>query len=149
MPTLWQQLDSAYGTRAQLQAAVGALSPVRAVADVVVNHRCGALSDKVDFADPPFPDQAGAVCRDDECGVGTGDFDTGENQAAARDLDHTNAKVQTAIEQYLSDLKAAGFTGWRFDEVRGYRGDFVGLYNDRRNPTFPWASSGTPTGRRW
>jgi alpha-amylase len=134
MPTRWQRLDSAYGTRAQLEAAISALSPVRAVADVVVNHRCGVATDKADFDEPPFPRQTDAICRDDECGVGTGDFDTGEKQVAARDLDHTNAEVQTAIAQYLTDLKAAGFAGWRFDEVRGYRGDFVGLYNDQSRP---------------
>jgi alpha-amylase len=134
MPTRWQRLDSAYGTRATLDAAVAALSPVRVVADVVVNHRCGVATADADFDDPPFPRQTDAICSDDECGIGTGNPDTGEKQIAARDLDHTSADVRAAIAQYLTDLQAAGFTGWRFDEVRGYRGDFVGLYNDQSRP---------------
>lgn len=134
MPTRWDRLDSAYGTAAQLKTALAALRPVRAVADVVINHRCGVATGGADFDAPPFPNQTGAVCRDDESGVGTGGADTGEHQVAARDLDHTNGDVREAIGQYLADLAAAGFSGWRFDEVRGYGGEFVGGYNDRSRP---------------
>jgi alpha-amylase len=136
MPTSWQTLDSSYGTRAELLAAIAALRPARALADVVVNHRCGLATGGADFGAPafPLPDQTKAVCRDDESGIGTGDFDTGEHQAAARDLDHTNADVRATIDGYLGDLKTVGFAGWRFDEVRGYAGTFVGAYNDGSAP---------------
>jgi alpha-amylase len=134
MPTRWYVFDSSYGTAAELKAAIAALGPVRTIADVVVNHRCGAETAFADFADPPFPNQSGAVCRDDECGCGTGGYDTGEGQPAARDLDHTNPDVQSAIAQYLTGLKALGFKGWRYDEARGYAGSFVGLYNDGSAP---------------
>jgi alpha-amylase len=136
LPTRWSTLDSSYGTRAELAAALAALAPVRAIADVVINHRCGLATGGADFGDPAFPlaNQDDAVCRDDESGVGTGDLDTGENQAAARDLDHTNAGVQAAVRQYLADLAGAGFGGWRYDEARGYAGAFVGLYNESSRP---------------
>ena len=134
MPTRWQVLDTPYGTRAELLAAVAALSPLAPLADVVVNHRCGVATAGDDFADPPFPDQAAAVCRDDEWGQGTGADDTGEHQPAARDLDHTNPDVQRAIEGYLGELAAAGFRGWRYDEARGYAGGYVQLYNDASRP---------------
>jgi len=134
MPTRWLVLDSDYGTRTQLEAAIAALAPARAIADVVINHRCGVATAGADFDDPPFPRQTDAVCRDDESGVGTGALDTGENQIAARDLDHTNAGVQATVQDYLSGLKRAGFAGWRYDEARGYAGAYVGLYNDASEP---------------
>lgn len=136
LPTVWQTLDSSYGARAELLAAIAAIAPVRAVADVVVNHRCGVATGLADFAGPAFPvsNQTDAVCKDDECHAGTGDFDTGEAQQAARDLDHTSVGVRAAIQQYLAELKAVGFVGWRFDEVRGYAGTFVGAYNDSSQP---------------
>jgi len=134
MPTRWYALDSAYGTKRELEAAIRAIAPVRAIADVVVNHRCGVATMGADFEAPAFANQTDAICRDDESGVGTGAFDTGETQRAARDLDHTNAEVQEAIKSYLAALKALGFQGWRYDEVRGYGGSFVGLYNHSSQP---------------
>jgi alpha-amylase len=134
MPTRWQVLDSSYGARPELLAALAALRSVTPVADVVVNHRCGVATPGDDFADPAFPDQAKAVCCDDEWPGGTGNFDTGEHQAAARDLDHTNVDVQHAIEGYQAELAAVGFRGWRYDEARGYAGGFVQLYNDASRP---------------
>lgn len=134
MPTRWNVLDSAYGSKAELTSAIAALAPLRPIADVVVNHRCGVASGQADFEAPPFPDQARAICRDDESGIGTGDLDTGESQPAARDLDHTNPDVRRLIKEYLSTLKAVGFQGWRYDEVRGYAGDFVREYNEDSRP---------------
>jgi alpha-amylase len=136
LPTRWQVLDSSYGTSAELEAALTALGTVTPIADVVVNHRCGVATAGADFADPAFalPDQAAAVCRNDEWGGGTGNYDTGENQAAARDLDHMNAAVQQAIEGYETELAAVGFRGWRYDEARGYGGEFVQIYNDASQP---------------
>jgi alpha-amylase len=134
MPTRWNVFDSAYGSAVDLKAALAALQPVRAIADVVVNHRCGVASGGADFDAPSFADQTGAICKDDESGVGTGNFDTGEHQPAARDLDHTADEVQRAIKTYLSTLKGLGFQGWRYDEVRGYSGDFVRQYNEDSMP---------------
>ena len=134
MPTRWQVLDAAYGSSGELAAAIAALSPARPLADVVVNHRCGVATGGADFESPAFPDPRAAICSDDESGVGTGAPDTGEGQVAARDLDHTNPAVQAAIAGYLSELKTAGFQGWRYDEAKGYAGGFVQIYNDGSNP---------------
>jgi len=103
---------------------------------VVINHRCGVATGGADFDAPPFQmaDQRAAICSDDESGVGLGQRDTGENQQAARDLDHLNAQVQTAVKGYLATLRDLGFEGWRYDEVRGYGGGFVRLYNEASGP---------------
>jgi alpha-amylase len=134
MPTRWNVLDSSYGSKADLQAAIAALRPIRALADVVVNHRCGVATDKADFDSPAFADQTGAITKDDECGVGTGNYDTGEHNTYARDLDHTAAPVQNAITDYMKMLQGVGFSGWRYDEARGYGGVYAGKYNDATQP---------------
>jgi alpha-amylase len=134
IPRRWHVLSSAYGTEAELRAALAALGPVKALADVVLNHRVGVHTAGADFADPEFPDNRAAIARDDESGVGTGNPDTGERHPAGRDLDHTNPDVRTVIKNYLRRLKAVGFKGWRYDLVKGYHGSFVGEYNEATAP---------------
>jgi alpha-amylase len=134
IPRRWHKLDSPYGTEAELRAAIEAIGPVRAMADVVLNHRVGAHTPGADFEDPPFPDNRAAIARDDSSGVGTGNHDTGEHHPAGRDLDHTNDGVRSAIKGYLQRLRAVGFKGWRYDLVKGFHGRFVGEYNEASAP---------------
>jgi alpha-amylase len=134
IPRRWNVLDSAYGAEAELKAAIQALKPVRAMADVVLNHRVGVATAGADFEDPTFPDNRAAIAKDDDSGVGTGSLDTGESHPAGRDLDHTNPDVRKAIKNYLGRLKAIGFEGWRYDLVKGYHGKFVGEYNEATSP---------------
>jgi len=134
IPRRWNVLNSAYGTEAELHAAIKAIGPVRAMADVVLNHRVGAHTPGADFEDPPFADNRAAIARDDASGVGTGNHDTGEHHPAGRDLDHTNHDVRTAIKSYLERLQEVGFKGWRYDLVKGYHGRFVREYNEASAP---------------
>jgi alpha-amylase len=135
LPRRWDCLDTAYGTEAELRAAIEALGPVRAMADVVVNHRVGVATGGADFAEPPFPDNRAAVVADDSSGVGLGRPGTGgELFHAARNLDHTNSGVRAAIVEYLRRLRGVGFAGFRYDFVKGYHGRFVGDYNDAAQP---------------
>ena len=156
LPTEWYNLDSAYGTQDELKAVIAALRggsrPVEAIADVVVNHRCG-LKDWADFHNPNFAPEGTtdpkaiekanrkAVVREDEWkdvgGKPAGASDTGEQFDGGRDLDHTNPLVQKAIINWLNWLKSEiGFAGWRWDLVKGYHPRFVGIYNDATKPTF-------------
>ena len=116
IPRCWHVLDSAFGTRDELRAAIQALGPVKAMADVVLNHRVGVATSEADFADPAFPDNRAAIARDDASGVGTGNPDTGEHHPAGRDLDHTNPDVRAAIKTYLRScaglVSRAGGTTW-------------------------------------
>jgi alpha-amylase len=136
IPRRWNVLDTAYGSEAELRAAIRALEPVRAMADIVLNHRVGVHTAGADFADPPFPDNRAAIAKDDSSGVGTGNYDTGEHHPAGRELDHTNPDVRNAIKTYMNRLKSVGFQGWRYDLTKGYHGRFVGEYNDGTNPEF-------------
>jgi alpha-amylase len=136
IPRRWNVLDSAYGSEAELRRAIAALAPVRALGDVILNHRVGLHTGGADFADPPFKDNRAAVVRDDESGVGTGHPDTGERHPAGRDLDHTNPDVRAAIKEYLFRLRAVGFAGWRYDLVKGFAGRFIREYNEATRPAF-------------
>ena len=73
--------------------------------------------------------------REDECACGRGNPDTGEPNNAARDLDHENSSVRQEIEKWQAFLEnEIGFAGWRYDQVKGYGGRFVGVYNDASRP---------------
>lgn len=142
-PTEWFDLNNCYGTVEELTDMIQSISPAKAIADIVVNHRDG-YSSWGDFANPTLGvvkgSNYGAICSDDEgftkepeyMGKASvrGNADTGAQYAASRDLDHTNTNVQNEIKQYLNDyLKPAGFVGWRYDFVKGYDGYYVGMYN--------------------
>lgn len=136
IPRRWNILDSCYGSEVELRQAIRALGPVRAMADVVINHRVGAHTSGADFECPAFADNRAAIVRNDESGVGTGACDTGELHPAGRDLDHTNPDVRAAIRKYLKRLRSVGFSGWRYDLVKGYHGRYVGEYNRATAPRF-------------
>jgi alpha-amylase len=134
IPRRWYVLDTPYGSEEELRGAIEALGPVRAMADVVLNHRVGTATPGADFETPAFPDNRAAIVCDDESGVGTGRPDSGDRHPAGRDLDHTNPDVRAAVKTYLRGLRTVGFEGWRYDLVKGYHGRFVGEYNDATAP---------------
>jgi alpha-amylase len=135
LPRRLNILDSKYGARADLVAALSALNAngVKPIADIVINHRVGT-SNWADFTDPVWnPD---SVCSGDEWTGATGSADTGEGYAAARDIDHTKTYVQDSLVTWMNSLKSIGFAGWRYDYVKGYNGSYVGTYNTRTAPYF-------------
>jgi alpha-amylase len=134
MPTRWNQFLTSYGSASDLRAAITALQPIVALADVVINHRVGIATPYADFDSPPFQNQTGAITKNDECGIGTGNYDTGENNSYARDLDHTAPEVQSSVTSFLQSLKTLGFSAWRYDEAKGYGGVYAGKYDEATQP---------------
>ncbi len=136
LPRQLNVLDSKYGTEVQLKSAISAISPTKAIADIVVNHRVG-MTNWSDFTNPTW--NTSSITNNDEYfyagnpGANVslrGAADTGSGYAAARDVDHTNSTVQSTIKTWMnSRLKAAGFVGWRYDYVKGFHGWHVGDYN--------------------
>ena len=137
LPRRLNVLSGAYGTEAQLTNAISSLSGrgVRSVADIVVNHRVGT-TDWADFTDPAWPGHY-VVSNDEWNGPKSINADSGVNYHAARDLDHINPGVRNDIVSWMNGrLKAVGFSGWRFDFVKGFSGSYVGEYASRTAPNF-------------
>jgi alpha-amylase len=144
LPEQLNDLNSHYGTETELASLIGTLHSkgVKALADIVINHRNGTGS-WCGFANPAWSMQA--ITSDDEawgatgsnCSGTRGNPDSGGGYGAARDIDHSQSFVQTSIEDWMNTtLKGVGFDGWRYDYVKGYGGNYVGIYNNATNPYF-------------
>ena len=151
LPTMWYDLnDSSYGNQSALVSCINTLhgDGMKALADIVVQHRNGDLTGGADFSNPVFgegqgstdtsnPNNARAVCDNDPCGCGTGAPDTYVVYTASRNLDHTWSTTQSTIETWMNWLKSSiGFDGWRFDMCTGYAPAYPGLYSSSTSSYF-------------
>ncbi len=150
MPIYWfTNHNSSFGTEAQLISMINTFKAkgTGMIADVVINHRNG----KSNWTDFPAEEWNGqtwfigtdGICRNDEVANAsgqakpTGNYDTGDNFDGARDLDHTNANVQNNCKNYCKALlEKYGYTGFRYDMVKGYSGQYNKIYNQYSRPTF-------------
>ena len=63
--------------------------------------------------------------------------DTGEDWDGCRDLDHKSENVQKIIKAYTKYLiDDLGYTGFRYDMVKGFWASFIALYNNYAKPQF-------------
>ncbi len=146
LPVYYFDQNSSFGTQSELITLIQSLKDngARAMADLVINHRNGATN----WTDFPVESYNGVtytwgpetICNGDEVkdepgqATPTGADDTGENYAAARDIDHTNTNVQNTIKAYLDFLKnEIGYDGWRYDLVKGFSGNYIEMYNNSAN----------------
>lgn len=141
-PVYYFDQNSYFGTQEELKNLISTLKAkgCGAIADIVINHRNG-VSDWTDFAVETYKGVTytwgpWAICSDDEVAfqpgqpTPTGNPDTGDNWDGARDIDHTNAYVQETIKAYLDFMKnEMGYTGWRYDLVKGFAPEYVGIYS--------------------
>lgn len=147
-PRVWNDQNSCWGTADDLKALISKFhgANVKVLADIVINHRAG-YTDWCNFSEDDFGEYGkfqltGAdVCSSDEtntnhiAGEASGAADTGDNWDGARDLDHTSANVQNDVKAYLKWLRGEiGYDGFRYDLVKGYSAQYVGLYNDAAEP---------------
>ncbi|GGZ02093.1 glucan 1,4-alpha-maltotetraohydrolase domain-containing protein [Pseudoduganella plicata] len=137
LPRRLDVLDSAYGRSSELYEAVRALQEkgIQSVADIVVNHRVGTTGWS-DFTSPNWSTRT--IVNNDECNCGLGSSDTGPGFSGGRDLDHTNVgETQNGIIHWLNyTLKPVGFTGLRFDYVKGFSPAYAGQYANAFAPDF-------------
>ena len=168
LPRELNNLTSKYGNSSTLQASINAISPAKAIGDIVINHRVGSTS-WGDFKNPSFGTVKGsnykAICSNDEGFASDpymskvpssmrGNADTGDSYGSGRDLDHTNTTVQNEIVTWMNNvLKDAGFVGWRYDYVRGYAGKYTGYYNAKTDAEFSvgemWPDSFSTSSTNW
>ena len=150
--------NSSFGTEAELRSMIATFKDkgIGTIADVVINHRRNVSS----WTDFPAETYNGVtyqmtyndICSDDEAAkngqkVGP-NKDTGEGWDGMRDLDHKSENVQTNVKVYLKFLlNDLGYTGFRYDMVKGYSAEFTKMYNEDSKPQFSvgecWDSSNT------
>lgn len=141
LPQQWYQLVS----ETNLKTCISTLKSksIAPLADAVLNHRTAPNVDSCTgkytaFKNPDMGDWA--VTKDDEnCAANRsccGNNDTGDIVTYAPDLDHTNSQVQSLTKDYLNFLKTSGFTGFRFDMVKGYSASYIASYVSSSSPVF-------------
>lgn len=173
-PIYWLNQNSAFGTEAELRTMIKTFKTkgTDIIADVVINHKNGP-SNWCSFANESVTGQNTGktysvtwdntnytqICSDDEGNTNTaseaygkikGNKDTGLNDGGCRDLDHTNATTQKNVETYEDFLlNEMGYTGFRYDYVKGFDPSYVKLYNENAKPVYSvgeyWQGSVTDT----
>jgi len=157
LPSQLFNLDgSKYGSQKSLEDLIYKMheAGIRAVADIVINHRCGDKQDSQGKwnvftsgmnSRPSFAGvmdwQGWAVTLGSEYSDGTGEHAPNsydQSFDAAPDIDHANDKVRESIRIWLRWLRLqVGFDAWRFDFVKGYAAEHVGYYCKKSEPS--WA----------
>lgn len=155
-PLYYYNQNSSFGSENELKSMIKAYQAkgVGIIADVVVNHR-GNVSNWVDFPKETSPLDGKTyqmvstdICANDDGGATktwatqngyslSTKNDTGEDWGGMRDLDHSSANVQENVKAYLKYLiDYLGYTGFRYDMVKGFGGEFLGQYNAYAQPRF-------------
>ena len=162
-PIYWFDQRSAFGSEDDLRTMISTFKKkdTGIIADVVVNHKNG-VSNWCDFANETVKGTGKntgktysvtwdntdytQICKDDEAnkdsrsgakGKIKGAADTGLGDTGCRDLDHTNATTQQNIKTYEDFLlNEMGYTGFRYDFVKGYDPKYIKMYNEASKPKF-------------
>ncbi|KAJ0969825.1 hypothetical protein J5N97_022702 [Dioscorea zingiberensis] len=140
LPQNLYSLDSAYGSEHQLKSLLQQmhLYKVRAMADIVINHRVGTIRghggmyNRYDGIALPWDERAVTSCSG-----GLGNQSTGDNFNGVPNIDHTQSYVRKDIIGWLTWLrKSIGFQDFRFDFAKGYGAKFVKVYVEESKPLF-------------
>ena len=152
-PYYYFNQNSSFGTEAELRSLIAKFKAngIGAIADVVVNHRntdgwftfptetYNGVTYKMQPTDICKNDDGGATAKQaTKKGVSlSNNNDEGQDWDGCRDLDHKSANVQKIIKAYMKFLKEdMGYTGFRYDMVKGFSGTHVADYNDATGVEF-------------
>lgn len=145
-PYYYFNQNSSFGTEAELRDLIKTFKGkgIGMVADVVVNHHdtdgwftfpaevYKGVTYQFKSTDIVANDDKGKTAKEaTKQGVSLSkNNDEGEDWDGCRDLDHKSQNVQTIIKAYLKYLKDdLGYTGFRYDMVKGFSGSHVADYN--------------------
>ena len=146
-PLYWFKHNSIWGSEAELRNMIKVFKEkgVGIIEDVVINHKKGEYN-WCDFATEHWNGHTiewtdADICSTDEAAQSgftvTGNADEGDDFDGFRDLNHVSANVQKNVKIYLDFLlNDLGYTGFRYDMVKGYAGYYIGMYNDSSKPQF-------------
>ena len=147
MPYYYFNQNSSFGTEAELRSLIAKFKAngIGAIADVVVNHRNtdGWYTFPAEtYKGVTYKMLSTDICKNDDGGSTatqakkdgvslSNNYDEGTDFGGCRDIDHKSANVQKIIKAYLKFLKEdMGYTGFRYDMVKGFDGSHVADYND-------------------
>ena len=161
--------NSSFGSEAELRSLISTFKEkgIGTIADVVINHRKN-VSNWVDFPKEIYNGvtyelKSTDICANDDDGATktwatqngyslSANNDTGEGWGGMRDLDHKSENVQKNVKAYLKMLlNDLGYTGFRYDMVKGYSASFTKMYNEDSQPQFSVGEcwDGTNTIKNW
>lgn len=146
-PYYYFNQNSSFGTEAELRSLIAKFKAngIGAIADVVVNHRNtdGWFTFPAEtYKGVTYQMLSTDICKNDDGGSTatqarkdgvslSNNYDEGTDFGGCRDIDHKSENVQKIIKAYLKFLKEdMGYTGFRYDMVKGFSGTHVGDYND-------------------
>ena len=159
---------SSFGTEQELRTMIQTFKSkgLGTIADVVINHRKSTNGwfgfPTESYRGTTYSMGPADVCKNDDGGKAkteadrlgvtlSANNDSGEGWDGMRDLDHHSQNVQNICKAYtkmlLDDL---GYTGFRYDMVKGFWASYVRDYNNNAKPQFSvgecWDSSSTISG---
>ena len=146
-PYYYFNQNSSFGSEAELRSLITKFKAagIGAIADVVINHRNteGWYTFPTEtYKGVTYQMQSTDICKNDDGGTTTTQAatdgvslsqnnDEGTDFGGCRDIDHKSENVQKVIKAYLKYLKDdLGYTGFRYDMVKGFDGSHVADYND-------------------
>lgn len=146
-PYYYFNQNSSFGTEAELRSLIAKFKAngIGAIADVVVNHRNtnGWYTFPAEtYKGVTYQMLPTDICKNDDGGSTakqakkdgvslSNNYDEGTDFGGCRDIDHKSENVQKVIKAYLKYLKDdLGYTGFRYDMVKGFDGSHVADYND-------------------
>ena len=147
MPYYYFNQNSSFGSEAELRSLITKFKAagIGAIADVVINHRNteGWYTFPAEtYKGVTYQMQSTDICKNDDGGTTatqaatdgvslSQNNDEGTDFGGCRDIDHKSENVQKVIKAYLKYLKDdLGYTGFRYDMVKGFDGNHVADYND-------------------
>lgn len=153
MPYYYFNQNSSFGTEAELRSLIAKFKAngIGAIADVVVNHRNtdGWYTFPAEtYKGVTYKMLSTDICKNDDDGSTatqakkdgvslSNNYDEGTDFGGCRDIDHKSENVQKIIKAYLKFLKEdIGYTGFRYDMVKGFSGSHVADYNDATGVKF-------------
>lgn len=152
-PYYYFNQNSSFGTEAELRSLIAKFKAngIGAIADVVVNHRNtdGWFTFPAEtYNGVTYQMLPTDICKTDDSGSTaiqakkdgvslSNNSDEGTDFGGCRDIDHKSENVQKIIKAYLKFLKEdIGYTGFRYDMVKGFSGTHVADYNDATGVEF-------------
>lgn len=152
-PYYYFNQNSSFGTEAELRSLIAKFKAngIGAIADVVVNHRNtdGWFTFPAEtYNGVTYRMLSTDICKNDDGGSTatqakkdgvslSNNNDEGTDFGGCRDIDHKSENVQKIIKAYLKFLKEdIGYTGFRYDMVKGFSGTHVADYNDATGVKF-------------